>query len=329
MLKVHADIYNLSMPTRLVQNTLIIKRKAGYNSIVGHAGILRKHTVTAIAIISIPVSITKPEDAMSYAKKYLEHYERLLSFAQGHDIFFYNYRCVEQYENGKRKTVLSIPFEARLLGKPTGSKIVIDLQEYLDIAIPLMQDAKYSEKTGIKQALIFYNQATSIDALELKMALYFLGIETLTNAYYASNKIKSKELEPLFDSMTWQAIFQAAKTALKTLDVSQTLTQEFLGKLGQLNTKSAPSLSTEERIKALCEALGLKRYVEIDAMTDMRNDVLHGQPPKRNYGDLTAIDVLQAAERLLEKLILKQLNYYKDWPKVHGAIMKDDLFATS
>ena len=212
-------------------------------------------------------------------------------------------------------------------GNPWATPMVLSdtLPEFLGKAVPLYNDDDYDKKTGLRWALVMYNEANMSNVAEIILNLSIAGLETLANAHWDAMKdAKDAKVQPwLLDEATWGKLINAICKDLNELEVDKTKHGEFLSRIGEL--KDPP---IKYKIKTLLQLYSLPDYSkEIKAIYEMRNDVAHGRPTRSTYGDLKNYEVAMYCQRLLAKLLLKVLNFYEQWPKVHGAMTKDDLGA--
>lgn len=196
------------------------------------------------------------------------------------------------------------------------------MPEFLTIAVPILRNEALTKKTSIDHALIAFTEVKNYALpLELKVALYFMGIETLANAYWSTLR-KSSRTSAFFDNTIWCELHDILEMQLEEREIEQTNQDKFLNIFRKLRD---PPI--REKIQLLCESNGLLNYSsQIKAINDMRNAFAHGRTTELEYGGLQIGLVAMCAERLLAKLILKSLNFY-DSPAVHPSFKADDLLA--
>jgi len=326
MFTFHVPVHNLEMlhTNEVKHDRLIITRLRDHDTIIFNIRTYREYRPTAIATINVPDNIQVAADANEYVKNYIVPYQRLLSFAQDHDVRFVGSswgKPIEQIE----QEIKQVPSIGKIT-KWNSSVIVYSevLNEFLDIAIPLLTNENYNAKTGLQRALIHYNTGYFLDAIETQLAMYFVGLETITNAYW-DNLIESETLSKtwLFEKETWSVLQKSVRQKVDELKIEDPSRGKFLNRFG--NLKDPP---IEEKIKALCNAYNLPDYSkEIALINEMRNDFLHDRKIENTYGNLQYYEVVFCCQRLLAKMILKLLNFYHKHPKVHGAYTNDNLLA--
>ena len=254
---------------------------------------------------------TRPEDAVAYADKELQDYSTLISFSQGHDVPIGDLSCERVIR----------PLMGRT-GRPEGA-IIIDssgLSDFLTTALPLVRDTGYSSRTGIVRAIHFYNAAVNLEyaVVEMQQPLYFAGLEILANAHYS---VKPKSF--VLDEQTWDSFQVDLGKMFDQKPIYLPAKNRVFGSVGFARA------SISDKIENLASSLGLPDYTaEIAAIVKMRNDILHGRTISTNYEENQITDTLLKSRRLLEKMILKLLDFY-DRDHVHGAFSADDLRATS
>lgn len=324
MLEVSADVYNLDMHliNQIKHDRLTINKLPNYDEIVGPFKRLETHSVTAKSIVAVPDDISNHIDALEYARNYLSPYFTLLSFAQDHDVYFNNLRC---YDPNQPNTILASTTWGRLLGKPWAGSNVHYLNEFLSTALPLFNDDRYDQKTGLRWTLILYNTANFTVTIETQLALFVAGLERLANIDWDIMKETDPATTPpwLFDDSKWESLIDIiGKKAIK-LGIEPQKRNQLLSRFGEL--KDPP---IKDKIKNVLKSHGLPQYgKELNAIYNMRNDFLHGREMQVTYGELKYYEVATGCQRLLLKLILKLLRFYVDWPKVHSAILNNDLTA--
>jgi hypothetical protein len=223
LLEVTAGVYNLIMShmrnsNQIVHDHLTVNRLPNYDQIVNVHGQLYDQAQTAEAIISIPDEIKDVEQAINYAKDYLQPYSRLLSFAQGHDIYFWGFRCFS-VSNGQRTLLTTVNSSIRT-GRHPGPTYVHNLHEFLTTAVPLLRDEAYNEQTGLDHALMIYGEASHYPlTIEVRVALFFIGLETLANSYWAT-LVKSTSKTWLFEKPVWSDLWRQVTTKLDELSIT-------------------------------------------------------------------------------------------------------------
>jgi hypothetical protein len=270
------------------------------------------HEHNAEAIISMPDSITDPQKAIDEATAYLTPYQRLLAFAHGIDVIFHNFNCY-QIQNGNEKWVAGSTSSIRVGDWQGTGKVVEDISDFLAVAMPLLRDNEYTNKTGINQALVSFNEANNhLLTIEMKLSVFFIGLETLATVYHELVRQPYAKTS-LIDDENWSALQDYLDQIADDLGIDNTIKNLLMSRFGELNyVKPNKEPGTDERIINLCKSHGLPEYrKEISAMYLMRNDILHGKPMAAKYNDIESVLVMRCAWLLLQKLILKNLDYYR------------------
>lgn len=325
MLEVRANVFNLYIPKdeSIKHDRLVINRLPNYFEKFGHFDspqtVSEDHSnATATCVIDVPSEIASPEDATRYAQDYVRPYSRLLSFAQDHDVFFYSFKCFKPDTSDPLYTTLS----SIHVGKSKGAAIIDSLPEFLNVAIPILRNESIAKKSTIDHALIAFNEVSNYDLpLELKVSLYFVGIETLANGYW-SGLSKDARKTSFFETPIWALLRKKIDEHLVSMKIEKSIHDAFLSAFCEV--KDPP---IRDKIQLLCESFNLKNYAsQIRAVNLMRNAFAHGNTTESEYGGMQIGLVAMCAERLLAKLILKSLKFY-DSPAVHPSFVAEDLFA--
>jgi len=324
LLIVEAGVYNLDFwyLKKIEVGNVEIKASCNFLSIREQLRRQRfEHLKTGTAIVNVPENI-EAEEAIDYAINELKDYEVLLSFAQKRHVFFHPFECFEVKDGVKRS--LSKVIHSFRTGKPRGGIIVWQrgLEDFLRTGIPILRNADYNRKTGIKRAILFYNEACIMhpSVVEVMHPMLFAALELLSNAHLRNNP-KSF----LFSNKTWKEVTRKIRDALNQLSVDSNSINRILGYLGFAKHGSA-----KERIMYLLESNGFPTYEsDLSQINDLRNDILHGRELRVDYDGENPIDVMLKCERLLAKLILKLLDFYHRDDVIHSAFLNEDLKARS
>jgi hypothetical protein len=273
----------------------------------------REHHPTGI--VRVRVSATDCDEAIEKSSNLLTNYSSLLTFAEGHDVFFREYTCFE-IENGKRAKKSTIIHSMRF-GKAVGSGVVNSwkIEQFIKTALPLVRNETYSEKTGIKLALLWSNEALNFNFIEIKFSALWFALEVLANSHARANPKTF-----LLSNEEWSQLMTKFEDLLEALKVSRNAKPRLFGALG-----FARQGSIEDTIKYLLESYAFSQYSpEVRSFNEMRNTIFHGRPLSSLRID--PYDTMKKLERLIIKLILSILKFYKE-EFVHPVLLRDDLLA--
>jgi hypothetical protein len=266
--------------------------------------------------VSVEVTADNCEKAVEEALSLLTDYSTLLTFVEGHDVFFRDFTCFE-VENGVKVKKSTVVHSMRF-GKAVGSRIVNlwSVAQFMEAALPLIQDKSYVEKTGIKLAIFWFNEAQNYNLVEIEFPALWISLEILANSYAKSNPKAF-----LLSEGEWSQLMTKFGEVLENLKIdSKDVQQRLYGALG-----FAKQGSMEDKINYLLQGYAFTQYSpEVEYFNEMRNTVLHGRPLASINFD--PFETTRKLERLLVKLILSVLNFY-DEKLVHPVFLKDDLLA--
>jgi hypothetical protein len=277
----------------------------------------KRHYQTGELTIDIPRTIETIEEAKEYSLNLISKLRLLLSFSHGHDVpihelMFYRVKDNQQEQIGHER-------HAMWFGTPGSSSFHVlpgDLNQFLQIAMPLLNDETYVSKTGIKTALNYYNAAlTNPIFMEIRFTLFWLSLEAMANAYYENNT-----RDEIITRAEWKNLKKECELYLMKIGKVEVY-EKFLAKISLLRRGTI-----KEKIDALLSnrKYQMQQYSsEIRTMYDeMRVPFFHGQ----------VIDwaiysgKIPRLERVLEKLIFKTLDFYENKP-INNVIKDDDLSA--
>jgi len=321
MLMVEAEVYSMDFwrEEAFAHENVEFRPIEGYREIREQIRTEKVHLQTGVATVRIPNHITNSEEAIQYAISLLGKYATLLRFALNHDVVFGECVCYELVggeRKQRQKTFLSLR-----VGKATGGANIYPwgLKEFISIVMPLIQDEKFINETGIYQTLLWYNEAVVFgpNVIEIRFPTLWIALEILANSHAKTN--------PKVFVLTeneWRELMEQFSEILEKLKISGGKANKLLGAMG--NIKSGPIV---DKINYFLEECGFPQYCsEIPGLNKLRNDILHGR--HLNYNSKPSpIDQMQKLERLLTKLILKVLNFYDRADLIHISIPKDELLA--
>ena len=274
----------------------------------------RIHYQTGELTIEIPKEMESIEQAREYSLKLIEKLHLLLSFSHGHDVPIHEFMFYEVSDG--QEVLKGHEISSIWTGKPGASSLNIHshgLNEFLITAMPLLSDDVFVSRTNIVQAISYYNVATSVMFLETKFIILWLGLEAMANTFYENN-----EKDLILTREDWNSLKKICK--------------EYLGKVGKedvysdllQNISFLRSGTIKERIDYMLKdtTYQMQQYSsEIAAMYDeIRVPLFHG---RRIDWAANSLKVYRL-KRLMEKIILKTLNFY-DNNTVYYAIREDDL----
>jgi hypothetical protein len=279
----------------------------------------RKHYQTGVAKVTLPTQLGCNK-AIKRAREILSDYSMLLSFAHGHHVFFHEYSCYE-VENEVRKS-RGRTIHAKWLGKPVGGPNMLSpgFEAFLRNSIPLVHDKTLVEKTGIARAIQWYNEAMSLDVLEVKFPALWIGLETLASAH-----ARSQKREPLLSADEMEMLRDKFHDLVKfDLKIEPPERRDKLYR----NLEGLQREPIKEKVSYILQQYGFEQYKsEIEISYDLRNDLVHGMSLDSIVERFkNPFEIERKLERILEKLILSILNFYEN-EFVHSAIQRDNLLA--
>lgn len=279
----------------------------------------RQHYQTGIAKVTFPTRLGCSK-AIEKAREILSDYSMLLSFAHGHHVCLHEYSCYE-VENEVRK-IKGRSIHAKWLGKPVGSPNMLSpgFEAFLRNSIPLVHDKTFVERTGIVRAIEWYNEAMSLDVLEVKFPALWIGLETLASAH-----TRSQKREPLLSDDEMKILREKFHDLVKfDLKIEPPERRDKLYR----NVEGLQREPVKEKISYVLQQYGFEQYKsEIQISYDLRNALVHGMSLDSIVKRFkNPFEIGRKLERILEKLILSILNFYEN-KFVHSAIQRDDLLA--
>lgn len=280
------------------------------------------HYPTGKAKISL--SAYAYNEAIDKAKIILSDYGRLLTFAQGHYVFFHSYMCYKvengnkQYKGGSILSVVGVdtrPGESII--RPPG------IEEFIKTAIPLINDNEYVKDTGIVNAINWFiaGNPWHIEAVSLMFSVKWMVLEMLANAHAKS---KGKEFI-ISDDEGFQTLKEEIKETIDKFSIDKSLNdiKKIKGDLYH-NVQCIQRVPISHRIGSLLKKYGFKQYSsEIEELKIFRDNMFHGSIPS-SYNFNEEIHMETKIIRILEKTILSVLHSY-DNKFVRSAIKKDSL----
>jgi len=279
----------------------------------------RQHYQTGIAKVTFPIQLGCSK-AVKMARERLSDYSMLLSFAHGHHVCFHEYSCYE-VKNEVRK-FRGRTIHAKWLGKPVGGPNMLSpgFEAFLRNSIPLVYDKQFVEKTGIVRVIQWYNEAMSLDVLEVKFPALWIGLETLASAH-----TRSQKREPLLSDDEMKILREKFHDLVKfDLKIEPPERRDRLYR----NVEGLKREPIKEKIFYILQQYGFEQYKsEIQISYDLRNALVHGMSLDSIVKRFkNPFEIGRKLERILEKLILSILNFYEN-NFVHSAIQREDLLA--
>ena len=320
-LVVEAGVYGLDFwfLSEIKHGGVIIRPVKDFEAVREKLGSAHDHLLTGVASVEIPNNVDKHQ-AIEFARKELEDYSLLLSFAQGRNIFFRGFKLFK-HEEGRKEFLSSVNHSTRT-GFPVSHGAIVyqdGLQGFLATGIPLLRDEEHNKRTGLRRAMLFYNEALflSSGAIEIRMVTLYAGLEVLSNKHH-----EVSPLTPVVTDDELRSITERIKHHLNELKLDKSKQDRILGGVGSI---LAPSM--KEKTIHLLNDLGLPSYKkEVEKMVQLRNDLLHGREPTTYDGD-NVITLTFKLERLLQKIFLKILNFYDKERYIHSAVLNNNLEA--
>ena len=146
------------------------------------------HYPTGKAKISL--SADTCNEAIKNADIILSDYGRLLTFAQDRDVFFHYYTCYK-VEKGDRHKKAGLRSVVVGVDNPYGMSIIhpAGIEEFIKIAIPLVRDEAYVERTGIVRAINWFIVANQrhIKIVPTVYPIFWIALEMLANVHAKAN----------------------------------------------------------------------------------------------------------------------------------------------
>lgn len=275
----------------------------------------RRHYKTCIAEVDVN-DVDDCYKAIKESQRILDELSFYLAFAFDHDVFFQSFKCFI-VESGSKKFVTSED-RAMFVGNMRGGVNVYSygIQKFIDQGFSKYLNKEFSERTGIRSAILWYNTGRTFNIGEITLAAHFIALEILANCFADENPT---------DSRLPREIYLKFKNGLKALYQELNITEwedihnDICNEINRINIK--------EKISALLRYYDLSEYDAVArGFVDVRNRIFHS-----GQGDIIAeyggwSTVLKQIRRLLVKLILKILDCY-DMDELHSSIRKRDLLA--
>jgi len=314
---VEANIYSMNfwgMDSGFSFEEVMFTPFGNHNDIEKRISDEREHYPTGI--VKVHVSANDCDEAIEKTSNLLANYSALLTLAQGHDIFFREYTCfeIEGSERIKKSTII----HSMRYGRAVGEEIVNSWKTglFIKTALPLVRDETYSEKTGIKLALLWSNEALNLRFIEIEFSALWFALEVLANSHARSNPRIY-----LLSQGEWDQLMAKFEELLEALRVGEGTRPRLFGALG-----FAKQGSIEDKIKHLLESYAFSQHSRnIRDFSEMRNAIFHGRPI--NSLRLDTYGMMKKLGRLVTKLILSILQSYNA-EFIHPALLRDDLLAT-
>jgi hypothetical protein len=259
-----------------------------------------QHHQTGNLTISAPPEITTVDAAREYWHDIVNRLHIILAFAHGHDVPIHEMKVYSV--DSLKATVIADEWEAMWLGKSGTSSSNVHshgLQAFLETAMPLISDKKFNKQTKTMLAITYYNSAINNSFLETKFILLWMGLESMANAFYENN---STDLG--VSRQEWKHIKDFCKDYLSLVGKANLYTNlvQDIAFLRQGKTKDRIDKMFNDK------KYNLGEYYEFinGVYDDIRNPLFHGETIE--WIDKTA--TVFNLERLMEKIILKSLNFY-------------------
>lgn len=274
------------------------------------------HYQTGWLTIDIPPEKESIEEARAFSVDLANKLHLLLPFSHGHDVpisEFMFYKITDGQE-----ILVGHEIDSIWTGKPGNSSQNVyshGLNNFLNLAMPLISDPEFNGKTNVALAMLYYNLARNSKFLESQFMALWLGLEAMANVFY-----DSAPTDLVLSQEDWNGL--------------KTVCKEYLERRGKggvysdlLQDISVLRRGTmKERIAYMLQdsKYQMQQYVaEIARMYDnVRVPFFHG----RSVDWASNYDTVFRLERLMEKIIFKTLNFFND--DVNLAIRDADLSKT-
>lgn len=263
-------------------------------------------------IIEMDLSHYDDEKLEQHFSQDLDIISKLISFAQRRDVFF-NILTIE-HDGGKIGPII----KSMRTGKKRSIPIIRNtgLEEFLDNSLPLVKNNQpFDINTRINRLLDFWHEAVLFtpSVFEVNIPLFFMAFEMIANVHFRNNPALF-----ILNEDTWDAIFENLKRICDELAITGDEKSRLFGSLG-----FAKGGSAIEKIMYFLESIGLEHHrIDVNNIKNIRNDIIHGEDIKPNYGGDDPATLSIKCEKLMGKIILNTLNYL-DNNHVHGSFRRE------
>jgi len=232
----------------------------------------------------------------------LEFISKLISFAQRRDVFFNKY--IIEHDG---KTIGPITKSIRT-GKKSSIPIIRigGLEEFLNKSLPLLKNRIFEHETRINRLLDFWHEAVLFTptVFEVNIPLFFMSFEMIANTH-----IKNNPKLFMLDEDTWDAVSEKIKNICDDLGISGDDKGRLCGSIGFVKMGSA-----YEKIIYLLESMDLEHHSrDVNNIKNLRNDIIHGDDIKLNYGREDPTTLSLKCENLMGKIILHLFSYLDNY----------------
>ncbi len=275
-----------------------------------------QHFATAEVVVKLDAE-TAQEAVERVEREVLPPFSLALSLAEGHNVFFWGYRCYEEGVKEGEPAYWSIP--RVWTGERTGYGAILyippKLPLFLETVIPKLRDQELMKGRGLRLALVLYLEPirTADLPLELSFVSYWLALEVL-----ARHHARKRGNPTILGEEEFNRIRQAVESVLEQVAPRQDIRNQILGRLGWFN-----ELPIRGQIDLLLKDHGLPAYTdEVKDCYKRRNDLLHGRDtPRKDF-----VRDFRHIQKLDEKVILKLLAIYGE-DYLHRALARRNLLA--
>jgi hypothetical protein len=311
MLEVHADIYNLELPTTIKHGWLTISRKPDYQETIKEKLTLQRPTCEAV--ITLCEEISDRNKAIEGAENYVRLCARLIALAEGHQTFFF-----QRQIRSAQETTRTIQFSTEKSGRS-----VFNLSDFIEVSLSILDELTNNQKKTIEQALLYREVGEGMQTIESRHSMFFIALEVLASTFYSKQRDgdgKKIAKKWLLEDTIWSSLESSVRQNLIDLKVNEDDIESFMCQFRDIED---PPI--RDKIISICWYYGLPNYsTDIAAMAIMRNDILHGNQMRAQYKGIDPTRVITKCYWLLLKLLFKTLNYYEP-QKLNVMIANEEL----
>jgi hypothetical protein len=277
----------------------------------------KKHYQTGLLTIDIPPEKTTIDEARAYSEAVISKLHLLLAFSHGYDIPISGFSFYEV--NAGRETLIAQESSIIWIGRVGTSSINImsyGLDRICKVAMPLVSDDSFNEKTCISLALTYYNAARNNNFLDTKFIVLWLGLEAMANSFSNDNPA-----DLVLTREEWSNIKKRCEEYLTSIG-KKNVYDNLLKDISFLRNGTI-----KEKISYMLNHTSYQMSQYSDEIESMYNNIrvplFHG----RQIDWKAHQNKVFRLKRVMEKLILKTLGFY-DNDFVHYSIKDEDLSKT-
>ena len=273
---------------------------------------------TCIAELNVN-NIEQWENAIEKTEEILDEFSIFLAFAYGHDVFFQNFRCYKSEEGSEE--LIGSRCRSMLLGKMHGGSNCFypyGIQNFIDCGFENFLDEDFNKRFGIRRAILWYNLGLDYEIAEVTFSFHFIALEILAN-YFA----KENPIEPSLSKENYLKLKRKLIILYGDLGITEwkDIHSKICGEIQRISIKNKISSLLKSDLYELNEYESIAH-----SFVDLRNMIFH-----EGHGDIVEEHggwgtILRQIEKLLSKIILKNLNCY-NIDGLHASIISEDLLA--